>query len=473
MATDSNEEQIDDDVVQSVEEQHHEVDDFKVRMSALMEDVSQLQIETSEFEARLEETVSASTSALRQARSPVAEAEDEANAEESEVLVVGTPKLKEHAGSWHHAVVGDWRWLSVSPTQVWHDPEVVLKALAQDHRALFNASPTLRSDRDFVLQAVQMQGLSLEYASEDLRADRQIVEAAVRQHRLALRFASQNLRADTELVEIAMRAGDLWVRGGQAIRRDAEDLKADKVAARRAVYSMEPEYWHRKIRRDWQQLQVAPAQVQNDRDLVLEMLRDSWGHALRYASEDIQNDREVVLQAVQFDGLALQYASEELRGDIETVLAACKQNWQSLAFASDAALADRNVIHAGMLQHHEALKYASEDLRNDRELIQQAVVQYGKSLKYASSTLQADRAIVFHAVKQNWQALRYASEDLRADAEICMMAVSPTSLYCSKLWRPQWDHQNQESAKQEQTVLPEDAHSEAQPLDLAVNEPAL
>mmetsp|Transcript_10855 Transcript_10855/g.17914 ORF Transcript_10855/g.17914 Transcript_10855/m.17914 type:complete len:465 (+) Transcript_10855:63-1457(+) len=464
MATDIEEEKIEEPL-------HEQVDEFKSTMTALMEDVWQLQVEASEFEARLEETVSAATFALRRTREPTVEdaEEEDGNIANSEAVVAEPFELKSHAGSWHHAVAGDWRWLSVAPTKVWHDADVVLKALAQDHRALFNASSELRSNREFVLQAMQLQGLSLEYASEDLRADRQVVETAVQQNRLALRFASQQLRADTKLVELAMRAGDHWVRRGQALRRDAEDLNADRAAARQAVHMMDPEYWNRKIRRDWRQLQVAPTPVKDDRDLVLEILRDSWGHALQYASQAIQNDREVVLQAVQFDGAALQYASDELRSDTEVVLFACKQTWKALAFASDAARADRTIVQAGMLQHHEALRYASPELCDDRDLILQAVSLHGHSLKYASNTLQADRTIVFHAVKQNWQALRYASEDLRTDAEICLMAVSPSSCYRSKLWQLE----GRERPSKEESVFVEKVPFEAQSLNLIVNEPEI
>ena len=109
------------------------------------------------------------------------------------------------------------------------------------------ASEALKSEAKFALQAVQLQGLSLQYVSGDLRTHKPIVEAAVRQDRLALRYASPALRADRDLVELAMRAGEPWLRGGQAVQSEAEELNSDKAAVQAAVFSIDPERWNTKV----------------------------------------------------------------------------------------------------------------------------------------------------------------------------------------------------------------------------------
>ena len=57
----------------------------------------------------------------------------------------------------------------------------------------------LRNDRDLVLAAVKQDGRSLWDASEELRNDRGIVLAAVKQDGTALYYASEELKKDPDI----------------------------------------------------------------------------------------------------------------------------------------------------------------------------------------------------------------------------------------------------------------------------------
>ena len=69
-------------------------------------------------------------------------------------------------------------------------------------------------------------------------------------------------------------------------------------------------------------LQYASDELKADREIVLEAIRNSRGHALEWASNELKGDREVVLEAVNKSGRNLQYASEALKADPEIALAA-------------------------------------------------------------------------------------------------------------------------------------------------------
>jgi len=404
--------------------------DFESVMARLTNDMAMIKEETSLFQVQLEEQI----------RSKEALQSTQVDAE----LVVSEFSmlpLKPHEGSWHHAVTCDWRWLAMAPAEVWGDADLVMKALAQDPTAMQYASGELRSNRGFALEAMQIAGLSLQHVSEDLRADKDVVEVAVRQNRLALRYASPELRADKSLIELAMRAGEPWRRGGQAVQSEAEHLNSDKLATHEAVFSMDPERWHIKIRRDWRRLQMAPTEAKGNRELVLEAIKDSWGQALQYASDELRADREIVMEAVKIDGLALRYASEDLRNSLETVHTAASQNWQALAYASAGPRADRSVMQDSAQQHWEALQYASPELCADRDFMLTAVAQHGHCLKYASTALRAYRSVVLKAVRQTWEALKHADPSLQDDPELCLVAAKPALCFASETWYPEEDQQ--------------------------------
>jgi hypothetical protein len=62
------------------------------------------------------------------------------------------------------------------------------------------------------------------------------------------------------------------------------------------------------------QLDFASDQLKNDKDVVLEAVKQN-DYALYYASEQLKNDKDIVLEAVKQDGDAIRYASDELQND--------------------------------------------------------------------------------------------------------------------------------------------------------------
>lgn len=238
----------------------------------------------------------------------------------------------------------------------------------------------------------------------------------------------------------------------------------------------EREEWSSRLRTDGMDLMFASEEVQADRKLVLEAVRQS-GAALALAAEELQSDREIVLQAIRSDGLALTHASSDLKEDLEIVLSAVQQNGRSLSHASsklrknhqvvlaavkqcgyifadpfmvasfreDYAIAlaaveydgcllkdvskklrgDRDIVLSAVWSNGNAIQWATPNFRRDHEVMKIAVCYHGTLLRCASEELRDNRELVLLAVLQHGYALSYASEALKADSELVKLARRP------------------------------------------------
>lgn len=184
--------------------------------------------------------------------------------------------------------------------------------------------------------------------------------------------------------------------------------------------------WIERIELDGPILAQAPAEVLEDREVIL-LAVNRCGLAIQHAASELRADKELSLVAVRRSGLALQYLAADLRADRELVLAAVKSNALALEHAAADLQGDREIILLALRQnkylvHGHVLEHVAEHLRSDREIVLAALRQNGTSLKFAAPELQEDREIVVEAIRQDWNSLMYAG-CLRADAKIVEEAV--------------------------------------------------
>lgn len=341
---------------------------------------------------------------------PAAGVAQEDEAADGAGISYDTDGLKQHLGSWRDAVRRDWHNLRVAPWTVRADREAVLGAVAQDERALAAAIDDLKSDRGFVVEAVRIRGEALRHATPELRGDKGVVLEAIAQDRLALRHASEAIKADPDVVAASMRLR----RNGGHLLCAAEELSAIPAVVREASHLVDASVWRTKVSRDWQKLATAPAAAAADRELVMDAVQNSFGEALRYASEGLRNDRKLVLEAVRLRGTNLQYASKGLQEDVEVVRVAADQDWQALGFASEEVRSNKWLVEQVLAQSMEAFQFVSPHLCADRDLILRcARVDGVTALRYASEDLQRDPEVALEAFKQNSLALRWIPEDVR------------------------------------------------------------
>ena len=109
--------------------------------------------------------------------------------------------------------------------------------------------------------------------------------------------------------------------------------------------------------------------VKNYRVKTMQILKlKQWGGYLEDALEELKNDKEVVMEAVRDEWRALEYASEELRGDKELVMEAVRNDGRALEYASEELRGDKELVMEAVRDRGEALGYASKELQKDPEL---------------------------------------------------------------------------------------------------------
>mmetsp|Transcript_91114 Transcript_91114/g.294331 ORF Transcript_91114/g.294331 Transcript_91114/m.294331 type:complete len:524 (+) Transcript_91114:232-1803(+) len=111
----------------------------------------------------------------------------------------------------------------------------------------------------------------------------------------------------------------------------------------------------------------------------------------------VGHKRRVILS----DWEELEFAPAELQQERETVLAAVKQDWKALEFAAQALRSDREIVHEAVTQSWRALRFASKGLRADRELVLCAVRKSnGWALEFAAEALYQDPDLVREATSR-------------------------------------------------------------------------
>lgn len=227
--------------------------------------------------------------------------------------------------------------------------------------------------------------------------------------------------------------------------------------------------WHHAVLNDWRELAVAPMRVRQNRELVLQAIRQDY-QALQSATRDLRADRHFVLQAVKVQGLSLQYASELLRQDRTVVEAAINQDRMALRFASEDLRADPDLIRQAMSagetwtrgghalhcearvlntdeascrkavdamdpakwrvkvgRDHQKLALAPPSIKADRDVVRDAIRNsWGEALQYAAEELRGDKELVLEAVNMDGRVLQYATDLIRADHAVVMAAVQQT-----------------------------------------------
>lgn len=83
---------------------------------------------------------------------------------------------------------------------LYHDKEIMLKAVEKNGRCLEFAIPIFQADKDFVLIAMKSNGRGLKFANEKYKDDEDIVSAALQNTGEALEFASNRLKNNHSIV---------------------------------------------------------------------------------------------------------------------------------------------------------------------------------------------------------------------------------------------------------------------------------
>lgn len=200
-------------------------------------------------------------------------------------------------------------------------------------------------------------------------------------------------------------------------------------------------HWLMTVKTTPKQLQHAPLDVRNDREVVLAAVAADRS-VMRFAGPEVWSDRGFVQEAMQFNWHDLANASQELRADRSLVLPLVSLYGRALKYVSPKLYSDREVILAALgdciiprgfppgtfqsiLAEHAAFVFrlADPDLRLDREFMIAAVSKCAEASTFAPANMWSDRGFVLAAVSKSGILLERASDDLRADLAVSLAAV--------------------------------------------------
>jgi hypothetical protein len=193
------------------------------------------------------------------------------------------------------------------------DKEVVLlyldscKKKYQYSFAFRKVSFTLLNDKEVALKAVQTYGFNLDYLPYKFKDDKSIVMEAILNDSRALEYASERLKNDRETVLLCTIINDTSYFYHSNLKYASVALRSDKQVV------ME------HVKFDGNALEFASENLQDDMEVVLTAVKNSYGKALQFASEKLRDDWEVVMIACELDKKVIEYASARLKDKINPI----------------------------------------------------------------------------------------------------------------------------------------------------------
>ena len=217
------------------------------------------------------------------------------------------------------------------------DREVVMDAVKENGFALEFADRSLQNDREVVMAAVTENGLAFEFASDTLRNDNDAVMAAITIDPNAFQFAGKKPRDDDTIVSYVLDQSFYYIHFASERIREREYLQR---------VTDDPTYIN-EIRKDYITVPIAlaalrqngmlyrnlPVRLKHIPDIVTAALENNGRSIMYMVEHDLFGHKDYLLLALQTYGLALKYATDELKADPDVVFAAVQQDGNALPFS--------------------------------------------------------------------------------------------------------------------------------------------
>ena len=217
------------------------------------------------------------------------------------------------------------------------DPDVVMAAVQENGLALQFASFSLRNKKPIVMAAVQENGLALQFASFSLINNNEVVMAAITNEPTALQYAGETPRDVDDIVFYAVGQNKTCIH--DASKRIRDVILLDWVEQNPDyIDHIHKPYITKKIalaalRKNGMLYRNLPVRLKHIPDIVTAALENNGRSIMYMVDHDLFGHKDYLLLALQTYGLALKYATDELKADKEVVLAAVQQDGNALPFS--------------------------------------------------------------------------------------------------------------------------------------------
>jgi hypothetical protein len=320
-----------------------------------------------------------------------------------------------------------------------NNPEIVFKAIQQDHESLILASKSLQNDKNFILRCVGFNGFILkyakpyfqndkdvvreslkssstgtQYASDEIKKDREIILEAVKKNGFELRHAHMDLRKDEQLMTVAVQSKPGAMR--YAHPSLLKDLKFARKIAEIAPAALE--FFHQDLLDDKnfvsEMISICPEILQKSKlylnyKLNLEMIKFSN----LIPPDSLLKDDAFLLDALEVRGMLLKKAFQHQQRDLKFVKVAVSNDPMVLKILDKKFLSDENLIKPAILKNPDSFQFASKKLKKSEKFQFPLVVQNPNILKF--SLLKDDEKFILKCAKRNGRILEFVGNDFKSN----------------------------------------------------------
>jgi len=247
-------------------------------------------------------------------------------------------------------------------------------------------------NRRRALAYIKCEDKAFTQIDESLRKDRRFVLAAVKKNPSVFRFIDEKFRADKEIVRVALRNENGWLLtfADEPFRRDWKTLRSTIVPRnpreRAEIKRLtKKSFWGSRkpaifaAEMDAANFQYADESLRKSIYFVVRAAKENPA-ILLYVDESFRNDRELMLELIRQEcPKAVQFLDESLRMDREFILEAVKKNFEVLRYVDKRFWKDREIALAALSVPDSDISFVfdciDESLKKDRDFMLTAVKQ--------------------------------------------------------------------------------------------------
>lgn len=183
---------------------------------------------------------------------------------------------------------------------------------------------------------------------------------------------------------------------------------------------------HDCLSHDVSNLQYASKKIKNDKDFIIELIKNFGGHIIEYVSPRLKDDVELIKFSFKYGG-HLTYLSAEQQENKELILAylkSYKEKNTEQAYGrikpivqnlSRENFFDEEILNAVVNQFSNFLQLVTfgNELINDKEFAKKAVQINPYTLQYFSRSIKNDIDVVSIACKERSHTIQFASSRIQ------------------------------------------------------------
>lgn len=219
----------------------------------------------------------------------------------------------------------------------------------------------LKQDKDFMFKAVEAFAPSLKHADSSLLSDKAFMLKLVVEEPGSLSYAADSLKKDKDVVWTAIFKNKHY-ENEHALKNAHPSLLKDKEFILDIL---------RNLDLPASTLKYIDKSLQNDKNFILEAVKDDRGFLMMGMPSKWKNDLDVCKVAIKTSSHLLSYMGKDIQGNRAFVLKAVarKESGEALEHVSDALKKDREVVLAALQSSSLALKFVDPSLKSDKSIL--------------------------------------------------------------------------------------------------------